>query len=107
MVEAERFSVYAVFFPKFVKCILLEGRLDTVEDVKDVVFLGPPRPESPSESEIALLRDERVEYIGYELDSWRTVWVVVREGQAELQGGICVVPLVNEQNSVPDKEVVW
>jgi hypothetical protein len=37
----ERFPVYAVFFPKFVKCILLERRLDTVEYVKGVVFLGP------------------------------------------------------------------
>ena len=36
----ECFPVYAVFFPKFVEGILLERRLDTVEDVKDVVLLG-------------------------------------------------------------------
>jgi len=36
----ESFFVYAVFFPQFVEGVLLESRLDTVQDIKDVVLLG-------------------------------------------------------------------
>ena len=36
-----RFLVYAVFFAQLLQRILLERRLDRVEDVKDVLFLGP------------------------------------------------------------------
>lgn len=75
-----------------------------MKDMKDEVFLGPPRMKAGGKIEYPIGRDQWMEHVRYKLDSWGTFGVVGGKQQTKLEDAISVVSLMDKEYGVPDKK---